>query len=173
MTTPSSIFRRYAAGVGFADVTIALAQSRLDVEDVTFAPEGAIVNLRRSKTDQIGSGTRIPIPRASTPEVCPVRALTAWLAAAKISDGPLFRAIDRHGRVGGRLSGRAVANIVQARAPGTNIGGHSLRSGFGTSAAQGGHTEAAIMRHGRWKSVVVARGYICEGAIWDDSIGVL
>ena len=43
----------------------------LDVDDVTFAPEGAIVNLRRSKTDQIGSGARIPIPRASTPEVCP------------------------------------------------------------------------------------------------------
>jgi integrase len=145
----------------------------LDVEDVTFAPEGAIVDLRRSKTDQIGSGARIPIPRASTPEVCPVRALTAWLAAANISDGPLFRAIDRHGRVGARLSGRAVASIVQARAPGTNIGGHSLRSGFATSAARGGHTEAAIMRHGRWKSVVVARGYIRAGTLWEESIRVL
>ena len=145
----------------------------LDVNDVTFAPESSIVNLRRSKTDQIGSGARIPIPRASTPEVCPVRALTAWLAAAQFADGPLFRAIDRHGHVGGRLSGRAIASIVQARAPGTNVSGHSLRSGFATSAARGGHTEAAIMRHGRWKSVVVARGYIREGALWDESVGVL
>lgn len=145
----------------------------LNLDDITFVPEGAVVHLRRSKTDQLGSGSRIPISRKSTPEACPVRALKAWLAAAPIAEGPIFRAIDRHGRIGGRLSGRAIANIIQARAPGENIGGHSLRSGFATSAARDGHSEAAIMRHGRWKSVVVARGYIREGALWDESIGVL
>jgi integrase len=55
----------------------------LDVEDVTFAPEGAIVDLRRSKTDQIGSGARIPIPRASTPEVACGREHLGWSALSR------------------------------------------------------------------------------------------
>ena len=58
-----------------------------DIEDVTFAPEGAVVHLRRTKNDQIGSGTRIAIPRASTPKVCPVRALTAGPAASRRGEG--------------------------------------------------------------------------------------
>ena len=58
-----------------------------DIEDVTFAPEGAVVHLWRSKTDQIQSGTRIAIPRASTPKVCPARALTAGPAASRRGEG--------------------------------------------------------------------------------------
>ena len=46
--------------------------------------------------------------------------------------------------------------------------GHSLRAGFATAAAQAG-SEAAIMRHGRWKSVQIARRYIRQGARWDDN----
>jgi len=49
-----------------------------------------------------------------------------------------------------------------------DFAGHSLRAGFATAAAQAG-SEAAIMRHGRWKSVQIARRYIRQGARWDDN----
>lgn len=61
--------------------------------------------------------------------------------------------------------------MVAARATAVGLdgdfGAHSLRSGFATSAARAGRLEAAIMRHGRWKSVQVARRYIRAGTRWD------
>ena len=50
-----------------------------------------------------------------------------------------------------------------------DFAGHSLRAGFATAAARAGRSEAAIMRHGRWKSVQIARRYIRQGARWDDN----
>jgi integrase len=47
--------------------------------------------------------------------------------------------------------------------------GHSLRSGFATEAYAQGTSELAIMRHGRWKSASVMRGYVQEGTIWSDN----
>ena len=72
------------------------------------------------------------------------------------------------------LSDRALAEIVADRAVAAGLegdfAGHSLRSGFATAAARSaGRSEAAIMRHGRWKSVQIARRYIRQGARWDDN----
>jgi integrase len=50
-----------------------------------------------------------------------------------------------------------------------DFAGHSLRAGFATAAARAGRSEAAIMRHGRWKSVQIARRYIRQGARWDEN----
>jgi hypothetical protein len=44
-----------------------------------------------------------------------------------------------------------------------------MRSGFATEAYAKGTAELAIMRHGRWKSSAVMRGYVEEGAIWTDN----
>lgn len=67
----------------------------------------------------------------------------------------------------------AIATIVRARAESAggdgDFAGHSLRAGFATAAARAGRTEAAIMRHGRWKSVQVARRYIRQGSRWLDN----
>jgi hypothetical protein len=43
-----------------------------------------------------------------------------------------------------------------------------IRFARGTAAAPAGRAEAAIMRHGRCKSVQIARGYVRQGARWDD-----
>jgi len=51
----------------------------------------------------------------------------------------------------------------------SDVSGHSLRSGFATTAAHAGHSEASIMRHGRWKSIQVARRYIRNGSRWRDN----
>jgi len=68
--------------------------------------------IRRSKTDQEGQGHEIAIPHGT--QLLPVRAVQAWMQAARITDGNLFRSIDRHGRVGGALTAQSVALIVKA-----------------------------------------------------------
>jgi len=65
----------------------------LQVEDVEMVREGMVVNIRKSKTDQDALGRKIAIPW-SRQSVCPVQALIQWLDAAKITNGPIFRAID-------------------------------------------------------------------------------
>ena len=58
--------------------------------------------------------TKHIIPFGSSPEICPVRAVHGWLAASGIEDGPLFRAVNRHGHVMEmHLSDRAVAEGVK------------------------------------------------------------
>ena len=47
--------------------------------------------------------------------------------------------------------------------------GHSLRAGFAAEGYAQGTPELAIMRHGRWRSASVMRGYVEEGSIWNDN----
>jgi integrase len=85
----------------------------LDVSDVTKEREGLVVAVRRSKRDQEGRGAEKGIPYASNPGLCPVRALAAWLEAARIESGPIFRGVHQLGRVATEaLSDRSVARIV-------------------------------------------------------------
>ena len=86
--------------LGFAGGFRRSELAALDVEDVLPTDDGLVVKLRRSKTDPEGKGRDVGIPYGSTPSTCPVRALTAWKTAAGISEGALFRGVDRHGRVG-------------------------------------------------------------------------
>jgi integrase len=69
-----------------------------------------------------------------------------------------------------RLSDRAVADMVKRRAAAAGLdglfAGHSMRAGFATEAYAQGTAELAIMRHGRWKSAAMMRGYVEEGTIW-------
>ena len=73
-----------------------------------------VVTVRRSKRDQEeGRGARL-VPYASNPALCPVRALAAWLEAAHIESGPIFRGVDQLGHVAAEaLNDRSVARIVQ------------------------------------------------------------
>src|SRR5262249_34380935 len=112
----------------------------LNVDDLEETAEGMLVTLHRSKTDQEGLGRRVAIPRGEI--ACPVAALRAWLDAAGITEGAIFRRIfnKRAQRVTERrLAPRNVAAIVKQGAarlgfdPST-FGGHSLRAGFVTSA---------------------------------------
>ena len=67
----------------------------LDAADVAVTRDGLVVTIRRSKTDQEGEGRKIGIPYASHLETCPVRSLQDWLEKSGITEGPLFRPIDR------------------------------------------------------------------------------
>lgn len=154
--------------VGFAGGFRRSEVAALEVADVERHDDGLVVNLRRSKTDQEGAGRRVGLPYGSNPETCPVRTLEAWLEAAAIEDGPLFRPVTMHGRLGARaLSGRAVAEIVKRRvlAAGldpTRYSGHSLRAGLVTSAALAGASEITIARQTGHRSMTVLRRYVRE-----------
>ena len=116
--------------------------ARSQVADLTEVPDGLRILIRRSKGDQEGQGQEVAIPRGY--RLRPVEAVQTWLAAAEISAGPVFRAVGRGGRVSCEaLADDSAARIVKryARRVGLDAGaysGHSLRSGFLTSAAESG-----------------------------------
>jgi site-specific recombinase XerD len=164
--------------IGFAGALRRSEIVALTVEDVKFEHEGVSLTLRRSKTNQEGETEIVPVLYGSDPATCPVRNLRAWIDAAGITSGPIFREVYKaRGTVGEvALSDRMVAVIVKrlAKRAGLDpeaVAGHSLRSGFATSAARAGASEAAIMRQTRHKSVTVARRYIRQGTRWEDHAG--
>jgi integrase len=143
--------------------------------DLSFCDGGLQVMIRRSKTDQEGQGATIAIVSGSM--ACPVAAVRAWIEAAGIMEGPLFRAVAKGGRLGTeRLSDRTVANVVkaQARRVGLNaneFSGHSLRSGFLTSAAARGASIFKMMDVSRHKSMDTLRGYVRDADLFRDHAG--
>ena len=148
----------------------------LDVADLEECDEGLRIHIRRSKTDQEGQGATIAIVRGGS-TACPVKALQAWLLAADIATGPLFRAVAKGGRVGtARLSDRSVAEIVKRCAGMVGLdpaayAGHSLRAGFLTSAAARGASVFKMMDVSRHKSVDTLRGYIRDAELFRDHAG--
>lgn len=144
----------------------------LRVADLETAPDGIIVRLGRSKTDPEGQGRAVGLPYGSDPQTCPVRALRTWLDRAGITAGPLFRAVDRLGRVRELpLHPDSVGYLVKRAA--TRIGlesagyaGHSLRAGLATQAAMNGASEMDIMKQTGHRSLATVRKYIREGSLF-------
>jgi integrase len=158
--------------LGFAGAFRRSELVSLDVADLEFTWAGLIVTLRKSKTDQEGRSRRLGIPYGSSEQTCPVRSLQAWLESARITDGPVFRSMDRFHRVQpGRLSDKAVALVVKRRAKSVGLdpsryAGHSLRAGLATSAAAAGASERVIMSQTGHRSADMVRRYIREGNLF-------
>lgn len=161
--------------IGFAGAFRRSELVGLTREDVQITSEGLTIRLRRSKTDQEGAGRVVGIPYGSHRETCPVRSLQAWLEASGITEGPLFRSINRHGQMQlGALSDKAVALIVKRWAEAAGLdpaqyGGHSLRAGLATAAAQAGVAERVIMAQTGHKSADMVRRYIREGSLFREN----
>jgi site-specific recombinase XerD len=147
----------------------------LDVEDLEFVRSGVRVRLRGGKTDQERRGRTIGVPNGRHPDTCPVRAVRTWLTAAAVISGPVFRAVNKGGRVGAeRLSDKAVVRAVKAAAKRAGLdpsryGGHSLRAGLATSAAAAGVSERSIMAQTGHRSTEMVRRYIRDGEVFRDN----
>ena len=141
--------------LGFAAALRRSELVSLRVEDIERTSKGVFVRLAKSKTDQEGHGSAIAVPNGS--KLKPIEALDAWLAAAAIAEGSIFRRVLRGGHVGKVLTGHAVAKIVKlsarsAKLDAASFGAHSLRSGFVTSALDAGEDLLKVMdvtRHRR------------------------
>ena len=137
----------------------------LDVPDLTEVPEGLLVWVARSKTDQEGRGRHVRVPAGTNPLTCPVRAWRAWREALGGDRGPAFRPVSRHGEIlPRRLSGHAVAAIIKRRCEEAGLdpagfSGHSLRRGLAVAADRAGVPLGELMAHVGWKSADVAAGY--------------
>ena len=161
--------------LGFAGAFRRSELVALDLADIEETETGLLVRVRRSKTDQEGEGVTIAIARGDV--ACPAKALREWLNTAVIVTGPLFRAINKAGTVAAeRLTDRSVANIVKAYAEragfdASTFSGHSLRSGFLTSAAANGASIFKMMDVSRHKSVDTLRGYVRDAELFKDHAG--
>jgi integrase len=123
-------------------------------------PDGLLLHIGKSKTDQEGEGAQIPIPRGR--RLRPVEALETWLA---ITDGPVFVSIGKGGRIKqDRLSDNAIGEIVKRYAAAAGFdpkefAGHSLRAGFVTSALEDGADMFKVMDVTRHRRVETLKGY--------------
>ena len=139
-------------------------RSRLTVDDLTESSDGLRVLIRRSKTDPEAQGQESAIPRGS--QLRPVETLQAWLAAAGISDGALFRPVSKGGTVGpSPLGADGFVRALKRRAAAADLdpasfAGHSLRAGFLTSAAEAGADALKMAEVSRHKSLDTLRRYV-------------
>ena len=147
----------------------------LDYEDLDFVPEGLKITLKRSKTDQFGEGSLKGLPYFNNPEYCPVVSIQNWLSLSKINSGALFRRFSKGSKLSeNRLTDQTVALLIKeylklAGINSKNYSGHSLRSGFATSAAEAGVEERNIMAMTGHKSPEMVRRYIKEANLFKNN----
>ena len=147
----------------------------LDYDDLDFVPEGIKIKLRRSKTDQFGEGLTKALPYFDSSLYCPVVSIKKWLEIAKINSGPVFRRFVKGSKLSeNRLTDQTVALLIKeyldlAGIDSKNYSGHSLRSGFATSAAESGVEERSIMAMTGHKSTEMVRRYIKEANLFKNN----
>lgn len=139
--------------------------------------EGLKVTIEKSKTDQEGEGQVIAILRRPDSPYCPLQALQDWLTVSEIEKGALFRRMFRGDNVGSqRLSAQSVSLVVKEYASRSGLdweryAGHSLRSGFLTSAARKNASIFRMADHSRHKSLDVLRDYVRAEDMFEDNAG--
>ena len=144
----------------------------LDYEDLDFVTEGLKINLKRSKTDQFGEGFTKGLPYFDNSQYCPVVSIQKWIELSKINSGALFRKFNKGSKLSNnRLTDQTVALLIkkylkEAGIDSKNYSGHSLRSGFATSAAESGAEERSIMAMTGHKSTEMVRRYIKEANLF-------
>lgn len=163
--------------MGFAGAFRRSELVAIDVEDLTERDEGLAVLIASSKTDQEGQGSTIAIPRVPGSPYCPVRAVRDWLVVSGIESGAVFRRMHRADTVAqSRLTDQSVALVIKELA--LKIGldparyaGHSLRSGFLTSAARNRASIFKMADQSRHRSLDVLREYVRNEERFDDHAG--
>ena len=147
----------------------------LNYEDLEFVSEGLKIAIRRSKTDQFGEGSIKALPYFDNSEYCPVITLKQWLEVSKINSGPVFRRFSKGSKLlEHRLTDQTVALLIKeylnlAGIDNKNYSGHSLRSGFATTAAEFGAEEREIMVMTGHKTTQMVRRYIHEANLFKNN----
>jgi len=147
----------------------------LNYDDLDFVHEGLKIHIRRSKTDQFGEGSIKGLPYFDNSKYCPVKSIEKWIEISNISSGPLFRRFTKGSNLSeNRLTDQTVALLIKEYLKlmgidSKNYSGHSLRSGFATSAAESGAEERSIMAMTGHKSAEMVRRYIKEANIFKNN----
>ena len=151
--------------VGFAGGFRRSELVNINNEDIEFVPEGVKILIKRSKTDQSGEGSVKAIPYFDNQEFCPVITLKDYIKNNFTKDykGKVFK-----------ISDKSVALIIKRYAnkaglDSSRYAGHSLRSGFATTAAEFGAEERNIMAMTGHKTTQMVRRYIQEANLFKNN----
>ena len=161
--------------LGFAGAFRRSELANLLVGDLEKVPAGLRVHIRKSKTDQEGVGQVVPIIKGY--KACPVNAVTVWLQTVNMTEGPVFRRLGKGGKIFKKsLTPYSIGKIVKRYAElagydSAEYGGHSLRSGFLTSAAMNGASIFKMMDISRHKSMDTLKGYVRLAEEFKDHAG--
>ena len=151
--------------IGFAGGFRRSELVNIEYDDIEFVNEGVKILIKRSKTDQSGEGTIKAIPYFDNNEFCPVIALKEYIKH-KFSGNNIGRVFE--------ISDKSVALIIKRYAEkagldGSRYAGHSLRSGFATTAAEFGAEERNIMAMTGHKTTQMVRRYIQEANLFKNN----
>jgi len=147
----------------------------IDYEDIEKTIEGLIILIKASKTDQEAIGRKVGIPYSKNKFYCPVKTYEKWIQVSQIKNGPLFRKINKSNHIQEkRLSDRSVVliiknSVINAGLDPSKYAGHSLRSGFATSAAFAGADEKEIMKTTGHKSVQMVHRYFQDANLFKNN----
>lgn len=162
--------------VGFWGALRRSELAAVDVEHLQPHPNGLVLTLPRSKTNQTGMTEELVVlPRAADPRRCPVAAVTTWRQLAGIDEGPLLRAVSKGNRaLDRRLSEGAVNQLLvntvaRAGLDPTGYSAHSLRTGFVTYAHLRGISDRAIAHQTRHRSLATLGVYTRIEDAWTDN----
>ncbi|WP_374517148.1 site-specific integrase [Undibacterium squillarum] len=147
----------------------------LKAEDLQWEKRGVVILLPRSKTDQTGEGLQKAIPYTNEAS-CAATLLKRWLAAADITQGPVFRAINQWGQLSANaMTGHGINLVIKKHlqdvaGPSQAISSHSLRRGMATEAYHAGASFRAIKRQGGWRSDTTVHRYIADADLFEESV---
>jgi integrase len=153
--------------MGFAGAFRRSELAALRIEHVDSRPDGLLITVPESKTDQEGEGQLVAIRRIEDSDYCPVSALRRWVDVASVEEGAIFRGVPRSGYISrDGITGRTVGNAVKRAAGAAELPqaedytGHSLRAGHITQASMEGAPDAAIQAQSRHESDRAFREYV-------------
>lgn len=153
--------------LGFAGALRRSELAALRKKDLGRRPQGLLITIPESKTDQEGEGQSVSIRRIEESRYCPVQALRRWTEASGIEEGPLFRGTRQDGSLRpGPISGRTVANVVTNAAERAglsdleSISAHSLRAGHITQVVEEGVPISIIQEQSRHESTEAFQEYV-------------
>ena len=152
---------------GFAGAFRRSELAALRIGHIDSRPDGLLITVPESKTDQEGEGQLVAIRRIEDSNSCPVSALWRWMDVAQVQEGPVFRGVPRSGYISrSAITGRTVGNAVKRAAEAAELPqaegytGHSLRAGHITQASMKGVPDAAIQAQSRHESDRAFREYV-------------
>lgn len=151
----------------------------IQIGDLVWEPEGLLIKLPRSKTDQQATGLVRALPFGA-PGCCPATAMRNWIESVEINEGPIFRPINRWDKVQPKaLNSGAINELLKTLGNAcqfdfvSDLSSHSFRRGLSTSAARERVDFELIKKQGGWKSDATVWEYIEEGQQFNNNAALV
>jgi integrase len=159
ITTHSGLRDKCLILLGFAGAYRRSELVSLNIEDVDFNDDGAIISLSKSKTNQYGEAEEKAFFYSPEADFCPIRNLKQWINRLERQTGPLFVRVRKGDKITEeRLNDMTVYETVK-KYMGDRYSAHSLRASFITIAKINGADDSEIMRQSKHKTSLMIQRY--------------